>query len=80
MLRVDPRQRGRLIEIIKNLAARIQEARMNGWLGEVEGLRISLNAAEAKLAGLDRAQQMSGNGNPITSLGIPVMRAHDEPE
>src|SRR5712664_2913714 len=53
MLRVDPRQRERLIGIIRNLAARIGEAKINGWLGEVEGLQISLNAAEAKLTSMD---------------------------
>jgi hypothetical protein len=37
MLRVDPHQRPRLVEIIRNLAERITEARMNGWLGEVQG-------------------------------------------
>ena len=55
MLRVDPRQRHRLIEIIRNLAERIGEAKDNGWHGEVDGLTVSLNAAEKKLAGLDRA-------------------------
>lgn len=37
MLRLDPHQRPRLVEIIRNLAERITEARMNGWLGEVQG-------------------------------------------
>ena len=31
MLRMDPRQRGRLVEIIRNLEDRIGEARLNGW-------------------------------------------------
>ncbi len=38
MLRVSPRQRGRLIEIIRNLNDRIDEARINCWLGEVQGI------------------------------------------
>ncbi len=42
MLRVDPRQRHRLAEIIANLGDRITEARANGWLGEVQGLQVSL--------------------------------------
>lgn len=33
MLRVDPRQRHRLAEIIANLGDRITEARASGWLG-----------------------------------------------
>nr|WP_328744635.1 site-specific integrase [Streptomyces sp. NBC_00285] len=52
VLQIDPRQRGRLIEIIQNLHERIREARGNGWLGEVEGLQASLDAATAKLNSL----------------------------
>ncbi len=70
MLRVDPNQRGRLIEIIRNLNDRIAEARNNGWLGEVNGLRTSLNAAEQKLVNLDRT--ISRNG--ATNLGLPATR------
>lgn len=71
MLRVDPRQRQRLIEIIRNLAERIGEAKDNGWHGEVEGLTISLTAAEKKLVGLDRAVR---NHPGSTSLGLPGLR------
>src|SRR3979411_2388167 len=42
LLRPDPAQRPRLLEIRDNLTARIDEARREGWLGEVEGLHISL--------------------------------------
>jgi hypothetical protein len=68
MLRVDPRQRARLIEIVRNLAERIREAKANGWHGEVEGLTVSLTAAEAKLAGLDRAAR--NHPGPML-LGLP---------
>ena len=68
MLRPDPAARGRLAEIIKNLADRISEARINGWLGEVEGLQISFNSARAKLAAIDRAAR--NNAGPA-DLGMP---------
>lgn len=55
MLRVDPRARPRLAAIIDNLRDRIDEARANGWLGEIQGLQISLDAAVGKLVALDRA-------------------------
>jgi hypothetical protein len=71
MLRVDPNQRNRLIEIVRNLTDRIDEARANGWFGEVQGLQISLEAARAKLVSLDRA---SRSGGSITQLGIPMIR------
>jgi hypothetical protein len=55
MLRVDPRQRDRLIGIIRNLTDRITEANMNGWPGEAQGLQTSLQAAKGKLASLSTA-------------------------
>ncbi|MGH3538755.1 MAG: hypothetical protein ACRDQJ_10725 [Pseudonocardiaceae bacterium] len=73
MLRIDPRARGRLIEIMKNLTARIEEARAYGWLGEVDGLQVSLDAAKDKLAQLDRAERVTKA--TTTDLGIPVIRA-----
>jgi integrase len=75
MLRVSPTQRPRLIEIIQNLADRITEARMNGWLGEVQGLQVSLVAAKGKLANLDRnLERMRTNRScGTTDLGMPVI-------
>lgn len=64
-----PAQRPRLTEIRGNLAARIAEAEQQGWLGEAEGLRVSL-AAEGKLSELDeRARRAS-----VINLGIPAFR------
>jgi hypothetical protein len=75
MLRVSPTQRPRLIEIIQNLADRITEARMNEWLGEVQGLQVSLIAAKGKLANLDRnLERMRTNRScGTTDLGMPVI-------
>jgi hypothetical protein len=71
-LRPDPAARGRLTEITKNLADRISEARINGWLGEVEGVQASHAAARAKLAALDRTAR---NTTPGTAdLGMPAYR------
>ena len=72
MLRVDPAQRPRLVAIIDNLRDRITEARTNGWLGEVQALQVSLDAARGKLANLDR---LTSTGP--TNLGIPVLRGPD---
>lgn len=70
VLQIDPRQRGRLIEIIQNLRDRIREARGNGWLGEVEGLQASLDAATAKLNSL---KNTPADGRPqLVDLGMPV--------
>lgn len=67
---MDPQQRPRLIEIIRNLRDRVTEARANGWHGEVEGLQVSLDAANAKLASLNRSRQ---DGRPrLVEIGLPV--------
>ena len=54
MLWPDPRHASRLLEIRDNLQARVAEATHEGWLGEVEGLEISLAGANDKLTQLDQ--------------------------
>jgi hypothetical protein len=49
MLWPGPAQRPRIAEIRDNLIARISEAEHQGWLGEAEGLKISLAGANDKL-------------------------------
>ena len=63
MLRPDPDQHERLQEIIVSLEERIAEAVERGWLGEVDGLRTSLAAAEQKLIQMQRTS---------TNLGMPI--------
>ncbi len=53
LLRPDPAQRPRLIQIHANLQARIAEAQSRRWLGEAEGLTVSLTSAEQKIAQLE---------------------------
>ncbi|MGD2424874.1 tyrosine-type recombinase/integrase [Mycolicibacterium llatzerense] len=73
-LRLDPKARNRLTEIIANLRDRIAEANSNGWTGEVEGLNVSLNAAAAKLTSLDRMNARAAEtGKQATDLGIPII-------
>jgi hypothetical protein len=63
---LDPSARLRLIELIANLKGRVQDAELNGLLGEV----ASLHKAARKLIGLDRTKiRASGPGD----LGIPVI-------
>lgn len=69
LLRPEPSQRDRLIEIRDNLIDRIAEAQREGWLGEVEGLEISLAGAEGKLAQLDAALKPT-----VTHLGLPTFK------
>ncbi|MFE9068250.1 hypothetical protein [Streptomyces violaceusniger] len=55
LLRPDPAQRGRLVEIHDNLLDRIAEAEREGWLGDIEGLQVSLAGAQSKISQVDRA-------------------------
>ena len=73
LLRPDPAQRHRLIEIRDNLIARIEEAKRQGWLGEVEGLQVSLAAARQKLEQMERAAR-AGPRPGLTLLGTPIVR------
>jgi hypothetical protein len=68
LLRPDPAQRSRIEEIRDNLEARIIEAKREGWLGEIEGLQVSLIGAKNKLTQLDASSK--GRATNI-ELGIP---------
>jgi len=65
----DPAQRQRIIEIRDNLVARIAEAEREGWLGEIEGLQISLAGANDKLAQINRR-----HGTTVVDLPTPTIR------
>ena len=71
LLRIDPDQRHRLRQIRDSLTARIAEAEREGWAGEAEGLKVSLAAAEAKLA---QADGLIARRAAATDLGIPAYR------
>lgn len=48
MLRPDTAQRHRLETVLANLHERWAEAKRTGWLGELEGIKISIGVAEEK--------------------------------
>jgi hypothetical protein len=69
LLRPDPTARPRLVQIRDNLTARIAEAQAHHWLGEAEGLQVSLAGAHAKLAEMD---QITTRRNQTVQLGVPT--------
>ena len=71
LLRVDPAQKQRLEDIRDNLLGRITEAEREGWTGEAEGLRVSLAAANNKIA---QAHLSAARRTEAVSLGIPAYR------
>jgi hypothetical protein len=69
LLRVDPAQRPRIVDIRDNLLTRIEEAQREGWTGEAEGLRVSLAATNEKLAQLDELRTR----RKTIHLGMPAI-------
>jgi len=57
-----------------NLIARVIEAKREGWLGEIEGLQISLAGAEDKLAQINNRPQSRGS----VDLGVPGITRADK--
>ncbi len=72
MLRPDPAQQPRLEQIIASLTERLAEATEHGWLGDVDGLQVSLDAARNKLVQMRRT---------ATNLGMPTIhRSPTQPD
>lgn len=69
MLHPDPLQEPRLVAIIANLKDRIDEANQRGWLGEVDGLQVSLDAARHKLEQMRKLLAQP----PVIPLGTPTI-------
>ncbi len=69
LLRPDPAQRSRLEEIRANLHDRIAEAEREGWLGEIEGLKVSLAGTGDKLAQIAASLRRQGQA---VQLGMPA--------
>ena len=70
MLWPDPNQRSRLAESATTCIARIAEAEHEGWLGEIEGLRVSLTGAQAKLTQID--------ARPMTLVSLGPTRTNQQ--
>lgn len=70
VLRPDPEQMPRLEEIRANLVDRFQEAKEQGWLGEVAAIEASLAAAEQKLTAM---RDVSARHTTL-HLGMPDFR------
>ncbi|MFE3202385.1 integrase [Embleya sp. NPDC059237] len=70
VLIVGPDEKPRLEQIRDNLVARIAEAEREGWLGEIEGLSVSLAAAEEKVARLETQKERAAS--PVL-LGFPTI-------
>ncbi len=61
---------GRLDEINTDLIARRELAQTNGWLGELEGIDLTLRFLQDKRADAHRLARLGP-----TNLGIPAIRS-----
>lgn len=69
LLWVDPAQLARLEEFHANLVGRLQEAKDEGWLGEVAAIETTMAAAAQKLEAMRAARSAT------VHLGMPDIRA-----
>jgi hypothetical protein len=70
MLRPDPTQLPRLVEIEVNTRERLREAHQMQWLGEISGLQDSLRHLNDKKRQAERLRQLAvDNGSDDLVLG-----------
>ncbi|HEY9372175.1 recombinase [Streptomyces sp.] len=66
---MNPKMLPRLDELEEDLEARRQQAKSEGWLGEIEGIDLTLQFLPEKRKQAQRAEQPSG----VVTLGIPAV-------
>ncbi|MER7468528.1 recombinase [Streptomyces sp. NPDC097981] len=69
MLRVNPKMLPRLDELEQDLLDRRQRAEAEGWIGEIEGIDLTLTFLRGKR---DEASRRSRR--PVVDLGLPRPR------
>ncbi|WP_432124265.1 recombinase [Streptomyces sp. C10-9-1] len=69
MLHINPKMLGRLEELEADLLARLQQAKEENWLGEVEGINLTLTFLREKREETQRRAQRR-----TVELGIPTRR------
>ena len=68
-MHVSPKMLARMDELEEDLLARRARAEAEHWLGEIEGINLTLDFLRAKREDTRRRTQ-----RPAVDLGIPVMR------
>lgn len=75
MLHVNPKMLARLTELEADLLQRRAQAKAEGWIGEIEGIDLTLTFLRAKRDETQRRAQ-----RPTLHLGIPARRRPKGPE
>jgi hypothetical protein len=66
-----------LAQIITSLHERICEATERGWLGEIEGLQVNLDAARQKMEQIRRTRTRSNSAPPRHTSGAAGSQSHN---
>jgi hypothetical protein len=69
MLHINPTMLARLDELETDLASRRARAETEGWVGEIEGIDLTLKFLRAKR---DEAQRRANQ--PAVDLGLPLIQ------
>ncbi|MFD8429584.1 recombinase [Streptomyces coelicoflavus] len=70
MLHINPKMLSRLEELEADLLARLRRAQEENWLGEAEGINLTLTFLRAK-----REETQRRARRPAVDLGIPRARS-----
>lgn len=70
MLSINSKMLGRLAELEEDLRARRARAEAEAWLGEIEGIDLTLRFLTEKRQQAERLQKITG----AVQLGMPVAR------
>jgi hypothetical protein len=76
---MDPKMLPRLEEIEADLLARRARAEAEGWLGEIEGIDLTLAFPRDKRAQTERTQALSTVLLGLPATPIPMIRQQDQP-
>lgn len=71
MLRIDPKMISRLDELPADLITRRNHAQTQGWLGEIEGIDLTLRFLTDKHAETIRLAQFGSH--TVTPIGMPTI-------
>lgn len=75
MLNINPKMLSRLTEIEHDLVRRRERAEQEAWLGEIEGIDLTLSFLRQKRSETERLARLAPAGPTMITLAPPPPRA-----